>query len=437
MIARRLIFFAVVVAVMVGAAVWLADRPGQVTIHWLGWRVDTSVAVLLTIMAAVLAVLGLVVRFLAAVVAAPGRFFARRRENRRRRGYAALSDGLAAVAVGDRRRAGKLARQADKLLADPALTGVLTAQAAELSGDAAEAEKRLSAMVERPQTALLGLKGLLALARRRGDDGGALDYARRAWALGVPAADLAADLFELQVRAGQWVEAEATLEEVRKRRALSAEAVRHRQALVWYERSLQADRDGDPVGALTLARKAHQADFTLVAAAAWASRLLHRAGKERKAAACLVTTWQVAPHPALVEAWLALAPAETPLQRIKRLDRLVKANPEAADGHIALAEAGLAAKLWGPARNHLEQAARLRSSAAVYFLLARLEREERNDETAAQAWLGKAATAPAEPAWVCAACAKPTDGWGCVCPHCAAVDALVWRQPAASLLPAP
>lgn len=435
MMARRLFLFALLVAALVVVAVWLAERPGQVSVHWLGWRIDTSVPVLLVAMLAFMTLVSVLARFVGAVVAAPGRFLARRREKRRRRGYAALSDGLAAVAIGDRKAAGKLARQADRLLADPQLTGLLTAQAAELTGDEAESERRLKTMVERPQTALLGLKGLLALAQRRGDPAAALDYARRAWAMGVPAQDLAEALFRLQAGIGQWVEAEITLDEARKRRAMKPEDIRHLSALVQLERSLQAERDGDPAAALALALKAHQADFTLVEASARAARLLHRAGKDRKALATIVTTWQVAPHPQLVEACIALAPAETPLQRVKRLERLVRANPDAADGHVALAEAALAAKLWGQGRNHLELAAKLRPSAGTFFLLARLEREERQDEAAAQAWIGKAATAPAEPAWHCHACGKPADSWTSACPACGAFDALDWRQPVAALLP--
>lgn len=434
--ARRLFQFAIIVGALVAVSVWFADRPGLVSIHWLGWRIDTSVPVLLMAMLAVMAVVAVVWRSLAAVLGAPGRFFASRRDRRRRAGYAALSDGLAAVAVGDRRQAGKLAKRADKLLSDPTLTGLLTAQAAQLSGDEAEAWRRLSIMVERPETALLGLKGLLALAQKRGDSAASLDYARRAWALGVASAELARTLFDLQAGAGQWVEAEVTLEETRKRRALAPEDVRRRQALVHLERSYQAERDQDPVAALNLALKAHKEDYTLIEAAVRAARLLHRAGKERKAAAVITTTWQVAPHPVLVEASIALAPAETALQRVKRLEKLVKANPDAADGHIALAEAALAGKLWGQARTHLQRAAELRPSGAVFILLARLEREECQDEAAAQAWLGQAVGAPAEPAWVCSACGKPADVWSSLCPACGAVDALVWRQPAL-LLAAP
>lgn len=434
---RRVLLYVIVVAALVAAAVWLADRPGAVTIHWQGWRVDTSVPVLVLAILLAVGLAALVVRLANAVLRAPGRLLAARRARRTRDGYRALSDGLAAIAVGDTKRARKLAHRADRLLEDRSLTGLLTAQAAELSGDEVEAERRFADMVARPETAFLGLKGLLQLALKRGDRAAALDYARRAWSLNTHAEGLATTLFDLQARAGQWAEAEATLAEAKKRGALSGADQLHYQALALLERSRLAEAAGESQDALKLAVKAHQADLSLVPAAARASALLHRAGKERKAQAVILNSWQVAPHPQLVEASIALAPAETPLQRVKRLEKLVKANADAVDGHIALGEAALAAKLWGQARTHLEQAVTQRPSAGLYILLARLEREDGKSEAAAQAWLAKSASAPAEPAWHCNACGKPADAWSVLCPSCGAVDSLDWRQPVSGLLPAP
>lgn len=421
---RRLFLFVAVTALLVAAAVWLADHPGQAVIHWLGWKITAPVPLVIAALLAVLGLGALALRLLRAVLGAPGRWLRARRDRRTRDGYRALSDGLAAVAAGDRKGAKRLARRADKLLSDSSLTGLLTAQAATLSGDDAEAERRLGAMVERPETAFLGLKGLMDQALRRHDHAAALDYARRAWALGGPALGLAATLFDLQARAGQWGEAEATLAEAKKRGALSGGTLARFRALALLERA----RTGDvPAQALRDALDAHKADPGLAAAAVQAATLLHRADKARKAASVILTTWRIAAHPDLVEAWLALAPAETPLQRLKRLDKLVKTNPDSPDGHIVLAETALAAKLWGVARTHLDRAAELRPSAGLYVLYARLEREERGDERAAAQWMAKSAAAPAEPAWTCGTCAKPTDRWATLCPHCGAVDSLEWK----------
>lgn len=47
----------IVAALLIAAAVFIADRPGAVSIVWQGWRIDTSVAVMvLAIIVAALAV---------------------------------------------------------------------------------------------------------------------------------------------------------------------------------------------------------------------------------------------------------------------------------------------------------------------------------------------------------------------------------------------
>jgi len=127
---RRLLTFAVLAGLLVGATVWLADRPGSVTVRWEGWRVDTTVPVLLLAVLVLVAAVQTVLRLAGAVVHGPGRFLARRRARRHEAGYRALSDGMAALAAGDQRQARRLAKRADRLLADPSLTALLSAQTA-------------------------------------------------------------------------------------------------------------------------------------------------------------------------------------------------------------------------------------------------------------------------------------------------------------------
>ncbi|MBC7907141.1 MAG: heme biosynthesis HemY N-terminal domain-containing protein, partial [Rhodospirillaceae bacterium] len=94
---RRLALFILVTALVVAAAVWLADRPGEVVIHWQGWRVDTTVPVLVLGLLAILAVASFALKLARGVVRFPARVLANRRARRTRDGYRALSDGLAAI----------------------------------------------------------------------------------------------------------------------------------------------------------------------------------------------------------------------------------------------------------------------------------------------------------------------------------------------------
>src|SRR3954465_4538527 len=144
---RTLIWFAVGLAAML-AAVWLAERPGNVTVEWRGWRVDTSAGVLV-LSVGVLILLGIALWLLYRwIVGAPSALLEGWGESRRRRGYRELTQGLAAVAAGDGVEAQRHARRAEQLLSEPPLTLLLSAQAAQLNGDRAAATRAVDAMLK-------------------------------------------------------------------------------------------------------------------------------------------------------------------------------------------------------------------------------------------------------------------------------------------------
>ncbi len=424
---RRLLAFLLVTALVVAGAVWLADRPGEVTVHWQGWRLDTTVPVLLAALVGLLVLLAAVGRLARLILGAPGRFLDSRRADRTRKGYVALSDGLAAVASGDSRAAVKLARKADKLLQDSSVTGLLTVQAAQMTGDVEQLRARYQAMTERPETAFLGLKGLLDLALKQGERTAARDLAGRALLVQPGADGLAATLFDLQLESGQLVEAELTLSVARRHAALPAAELARRRALVLFARAEAAQGAGDDDAALSLALDSRDARPDFVPAVALAAELYRRKGKERKAASLLEAAFRVAPHPELVAEWAALGETDTPLERVKRMQRLVAANSAAPDGHLALAEAALDAKLWGQARTHLDTALAQRPSPRGLSLLARLERADRHDEAAALAWLAKIGEVGPEPAWTCGACGRDAPAFTVCCPACAAPGRMEWK----------
>src|SRR5208337_2920792 len=131
-------------------------------------------------------------------------------------GYRALTQGMVAVAAGEPREAQRFARRADLLLADPPLTLLLSAQAAQLDGDDAAAKKFFSAMLDRAETEFLGLRGLINQALRSGDRGTALYLAERAMVLRPNTGWVVESLFDLEVRQVRWEAAWKTLTQVAK-----------------------------------------------------------------------------------------------------------------------------------------------------------------------------------------------------------------------------
>ena len=454
----RLLISLLVVAALVVAAVFFADHPGRVEIVWRGWRVETTVGVLAAAAALAALAAAFVLWLLSLIIGSPAAFLRRRRERRRRAGYRALTQGMVAVAAGDPQEARRFARKADALLADPPLTLLLSAQAAQLDGDETAAKKFFTAMLDRPETEFLGLRGLLNQSLRTGDRGTALRLAERARVLRPNARWVLLSLLDLEARDGRWESARDTIARAKKRRIIAPDRARHHRGVVLYELSRAALGDGDRRRGLSWAAEARALTPDLATPAAHYARLLLADRRARPAAKAVERAWRTAPHPELAQAYRAIHAGETPLARVKAFERLAVENPAARESHLALAEAALEAQLWGEARRHLERAlaapppprpeppaerdgTAAGASAApagvltprLCLLTARLEEAEPGDRRSNREWLDRAVAALPDPCWVCADCGGESLDRRSLCPHCGNFDTLGWRTPARAL----
>lgn len=425
----RIILYIVQVALLVAVAVWLAEHPGEVRIDFLGYRIETSAALVAAAVALLVVAAALIYRFWRSLIQAPGDFAVWRRERRRRKGYRALTQGMVAVAAGDADEARRQARQADVLLGDPPLTMLLAAQAAQLEGDEDAARKYFTAMLDNPETAFLGVRGLLTQANRSGDRAKALELAQRAHAIKPDTPWVLGALFDLQTQAGRWEDALATLKQAARGRQVGEAEARRRRAVLLLAQARAAEAEGRDDTALDRAKDAIDLTPDLVPAVALVARRYLKVGKIRRATRTVERAWAATPHPELAAAYGAIWRDEPALDRFKAFERLAQLKPEHPESHIALAEAALEAQLWGAARNHLEQARKAEPSARVLRLLARLEESEHNDLDAARRWLEHAAVAVAAPQWVCTSCGAVSAEWTPLCGHCHAFDGLRWQAP--------
>ena len=425
---RTILWFVFALVAMLGA-VWLAERPGSVTAEFRGWRLDTSVGVLMiSMLVLILVSVGgwLLYRW---IMGAPGALLEGWGESRRRRGYRELTQGLAAVAAGDGVEAQKHARKAEQLLSEPALTLLLSAQAAQLNGDREGARRAFNAMLEDEQMAFLGLRGLIGQSLRDGDQAQALAFAERAFKLRPHTPWVVHSLFDMQAQVGQWKAAQETLESGIRRKVVSPDKGRNLKALLEVERSREAEREGRASDALALAREAFGLAPERIAVTQRLAELQLRAGDGKKAMKTIERGWSVAPHPDLASLYLEASGETEALKRIGVVRRLAAQNPADIESHLALALASLDAGLWGEARRHLDSAAGTNPSTRVCRLMAEVEEREQTGQDKVRGWLARAADAPADRAWRCNACGAHHEGWRPVCESCGAFGTLQWRAP--------
>jgi HemY protein len=429
----RTIVALIAVAALVAAAAFFADHPGQVQIAWQDWQIDTSVGVLIIVLVLLVLLLSGLAGLVAALLRLPRTMRRRRHERRRRAGEAAMTRGLVALAAGNPAEAQLQAYRAEKLLERSAVPLLLAAEAAERQGDKAVARRYFAALSERPDAAFIGLRGLLALALREGQTEIALRLAERAQRLRPDVPWVTETLLRLQARAGQWDAARDTLAAARRRGVMPAARVRHHRGVVLYELSGAAERRGARREAAALAAQAQVQAPDLAAIACHHAQLLHGIARSRAAARAMERAWRSAPHPDLAHTYLEIHPEVGPLERATLLQRLAAQHPDGAESHLVLAEAALAAQLWGEARRHLNAVAAGSGpsgpSRRLCLMMARLEESDGDGAFRAREWRDRALSAAPDPCYICAACGVESGEWHSLCPRCGDFDTLAWRAP--------
>lgn len=417
----RLIAFVLLVGLLVAGAVWMAEHPGAVTVHWLGWRIDTSVPILLLALAVLVGLFWLLRGLLASLLGLPGAFGRVRRERKRRKGLAALGDGFAAVIAEDPYSARKKAAEAQDALKDDAAATLLLARAALLGDDPQRARDLNQKLLKRRETEVAGLRGLMDEALSEGRSEEAVDYARRAFESNPRAAWAARAVFEAQATGGQWDAALATLETARKNGIYTAAEAARRKATVFVARCDEALAGGQTYEATRLAKKAVDADPDLLPARLRLARSLAAEGNPGKAATVIEEAWRRAPNPDLAAIHAGLWGEEDALKRCNRAVQLAESNPEHQESRLLVAHAALDAQLWGQARARLKPLvdAGVRDSRLAR-LMARLEEGERGNLADALRWMRQAVdVAGHEPeAWRCTACGTRAAQWSASCPAC-------------------
>ena len=111
----RIVLFLVSVAVIAAGVAWIADRPGEVAITWMGYRIETSVMVAAFAVVALVLLLMLAVVTRARILRSPEQVSLFFRHRRAVKGYLAVSRGLIAIGAGDLRVARKSADEAARL----------------------------------------------------------------------------------------------------------------------------------------------------------------------------------------------------------------------------------------------------------------------------------------------------------------------------------
>lgn len=422
----RVVVFLIALGLVAAGFAWIADRPGDIVLTWQGYRVETSlmvagVALIVVVIAAIL-LWGL----FRAIVRTPENMSLFFRHRRVTKGHQAISRGLIAIGTGDLKLARLSADDAGRLSPGEPLTLLLEAQAAQMAGDRAGAERAFRAMLRKDDTKLLGLRGLYIEAQRANDHAAARKVAEEAASVAPSLGWAGQAVLEDRGASGNWSGALETLESMRK--GLGKPEYRRKRAVLLTARALaldETDRDASRTDVLEAVKLAPD----LVPAAALAGRRLSESNEPRKARRILERAWEASPHPDIADAYAHVRLGDSARERLGRVQKLADKVPGQIEGALAVARSALEAREFQTARTALAPFAST-PTQRVAALMAEIEEAEHGDTGRVREWMSRAVHAAPDPVWT--AEGVVSERWLPVTPS-GRLDGFEWRVPLAEL----
>ncbi|WP_297777191.1 heme biosynthesis HemY N-terminal domain-containing protein [uncultured Roseovarius sp.] len=437
------VFIALVAGVTLGAS-FLLELDGGVRIVMAGVEINlTPIKAVIALGVLVFAIwllmklTGLLVaslKFINGDETALSRYFDRSRQDK---GYRALSEGMLALASGEGEVAMAQAAKAEKYLRKPALTNLITAQAAEMAGNRSKAEEVYKRLLTNEKTRFVGVRGILRQKLAEGDTETALKLAKTAFTLKPRHAEVQDTLLDLQAKTSDWKGARETLNAKLKYGNLPRDVHKRRDAVLALSEARDVLDEGKTIEAREAAIEANRLSPDLIPAAVLAARGYIDQGNTRNALRVINKAWLVHPHPNLAAAFAAIEPNETPNQRLKRFAKLLKVHPDHRETRLLAAELNLAAEDFPAARRALGNLAEVEPDARAVTIMAAIERGEGAPDAVVKGWLARALSAPRGPQWVCDKCQHIHVEWSPTCENCNSFDTLSWRAPPNSTIATP
>lgn len=429
----RALWLLIRLGLIVGIAIWIAERPGTVAIDWMSYSLSTPFGIFLLGLCVVILTALLVHRLVLALVSVPERVLRFREDRLRKKGFRALTKGFVAIAAGDAQQATQCANQARALIPDiNGLVMLLEAQAARLRGEEGTARRTFQDLLQDKDAAFFGIRGLLNSTLEANDTPKALEYARQALGMYPKQAWLLRTVYALEIREHRWSDALDTLKKGLKSGAMDADRARSDEVAILLQQAEEDLHQGQDDKAYAKTKKAWKRDPLFVPAVTRLAAHYIKRGKNRKAASIVETVWKHIPHPDLVKIWDALAPENKPSDAAKRLrwyEKLLSLRPDSAEGQISAARAAMNDQLWGEARAYLTIAERIEPSADLYRLWAEVEENSARNPASIRAWLEKAADAPHGKAWTCSETGRLYEEWSPIAQPHGSFNTIVWDYP--------
>ncbi|MGE0755057.1 MAG: heme biosynthesis HemY N-terminal domain-containing protein [Alphaproteobacteria bacterium] len=297
----NLLLFILALACFGLAAAWMAENPGNVTIYWLDWRIDTSMGFLVAGTIAAGVVIALLYLLLRAIIKGPGALSTRSQLTSHKKAIAELTYSVASLAASDTKNAQLHAKKAEKLLGKSPITLLLSAQVARQQGNDSQTRLLLEQLLDFKETEYLAARSLSESASKQKLLPRALTLAKRAQHVNPFDADAVRSVISLQLQLGEWDQAMRTILKHGRKTDMSRAVIKRLQGITHMLHAQAAIRGDNREAAAIYGKNALKTLPDFVPAQLLAADAYTMAGLKDKAVQLMKKSWRAGHHPHIAE----------------------------------------------------------------------------------------------------------------------------------------
>ena len=424
----KLIIWIILLVGLIMSTIWVKDNPGDIVIHWLGYEITASIIAVIIAFLAILFGTILLVSTVARLFNIPLLFSHKRSKKKQEKGMSDLTMAFTSLASADYITAEKHIKKSKKSLGKIPLVQVLNSQISYAQGKNSDTVKSLESMLDNKQTKFIAAKALSNLSLQGDDINKALSYGEQALNSNPNDKLIYKRLLNLYIQTEEWRDGERLITRGKSKKTISKQLAAHYFATLYFASAVKYLSDNKNDSAKSLLEKSLKQEPAFLPAILKLAEIHKNNNEASKLHSIIKKAWKLSPHPDLLALSKEIFPTTNAKKLATYLKQLSKSNPRSIYSKIAFAEAAIASKNWGEAKQHLNAALGDKKLSSIYRLLAEIEREQNHNESAALEWLEEAMNCKLEPAWVCSKCHAVSGEWQTNCPSCNSFDTIQWQD---------
>ena len=421
----KVLYLFIILSITGFITIWIKKDPGLIAVEWHGWLIETSAAVIISIILILFLTLGIIYKILKNVFSIPQTIQKKYKTNKIDKANKNIIKALSAKNMGEMELAEKLSQKAKYLNANP-LKILLDSEINNYNGKEERYINDLNKMLDHPETMLLAIKNLSNFYFQKGDTKTAIKIINKAPRTKNTPNWFFINSLKLNILDKNWDDILKTIRNIEKYTKINKAEIKHIKSRIYLFKALEYNRK-DNIKDFKYIDESLKFDPSFSPAIIFKAKLLY-AENDILAFNFIKKAWKKFSHPDIANFITEIYNNKPKNELLKIIQVLTKQNNNTFINNITLAKAAISIGSWNVARKSLKIIPEKDWTKDVYMMMADLEKKEHGNISKSDYWIKKAENANLDFVWGCTSCTYISKSWSIICPKCNNVDTIKWQQ---------